>query len=89
MAKKVTPRRKGSSNARGTLEGAAMDLSHARLTPMQVLGPTHMVSRSMLVARASIPTCTRLMSVTYDRPVIIRLNDAKTRSIAARDWIGF
>ena len=41
-----------------------------------------MVSRSMLVARAGIRAS--LMSVTYDRLVIIRLNDAKTRPIAAR-----
>ena len=85
MAQKVTPRRNGSSNARVTLEGAAMASSHARLTPMQVLGPTRMVSRSMLVARASIPA--RLMSVTYDRPVIICLNDAKTHPIARCGWI--
>ena len=37
----------------------------------------------MLGARAGIPA--RVMSVTYDRPVIIRLNDAKTRPIAA--WL--
>ena len=40
-----------------------------------------MVSRSTLGARAGIPA--RLLSVTYDRPVIIRLNYAKTRPIAA------
>ena len=81
MAKKVTPRRNGSRNARETLEGGAMASSYARLTPMQVLGPTLMVSRSTLGARAGIPA--RLLSVTYDRPVIIRLNYAKTRPIAA------
>ena len=45
-----------------------------------------MVSRSTLGARAGIPA--RLLSVTYDRPVIIRLNYAKTRPIAAARAVG-
>ena len=44
-----------------------------------------MLSRSMLGARADIPA--RLMSVTYGRSVIIRLNDAKTRPIAASEFL--
>ena len=59
-----------------------MASSHARLTLMKVLEPTIMVSRSMLGVRVGIPA--RLMSVTYDRPIIVRLNDAKTRPIAAQ-----
>ena len=70
------------SQARETLEDAAMASSHARLTLMKVLGPTIMVSRSMLGVRVGIPA--RLMSVTYDRPIIVRLNDAKTRPIVAQ-----
>ena len=81
MAKKVTPRRNGSRNARETLEGGAMASSYARLTPMQVLGPTLMVSRSILVARAGIRA--RLMSVTYARGLIRLQNSTKTRPIAA------
>ena len=81
MAKKVTPRRNGSRNARETLEGGAMASSYARLTPMQVLGPTLMVSRSILVARAGIRA--RLMSVTYARGLVRLQNSTKTRPIAA------
>ena len=54
---------------------------HARLIPMQVLGPTRMVTRSMPGARAGVPA--RLMSVTYGRSSIIRLYDGETRPIAA------
>ena len=68
-------------NARETLEGGAMASSYARLTPMQVLGPTLMVSRSILVARAGIRA--RLMSVTYARGLIRLQNSTKTRPIAA------
>ena len=75
MAKKVTHRRNGSRNARGTLEGAA------RLTPVQVSGTTRMVSRSMLGARAGIRA--KLLSVTYDHPVIIRNGrEQRVRTIA-------
>ena len=59
-----------------------MASSYARLTPMQVLGPTLMVSRSILVARAGIRA--RLMSVTYARGLIRLQNSTKTRPIAAR-----
>ena len=38
---------------------------HARLTPMQVLGPTLMVSRSMLGVRAGILVHARLIYVGY------------------------
>jgi translation initiation factor IF-2 len=47
------------------------------------LGPTLMVSRSMLGARAGIPA--RLLSITYARGLIIPLNSTKTRPIAARN----
>ena len=50
---------------------------------MEVLGPTLMVSRSMLGACAGIRA--KLMSATYGRSVIILINDAKTRPIAAQE----
>ena len=47
-----------------------------------MLGPTLMVSRSMLGVRAGMHA--KLMSVAFARTVIMRLNDAKSHPIAAR-----
>jgi hypothetical protein len=58
-----------------------MALSHARLTHIQVLGPTLMVLRSMLGARVGIPArhAARFRSVTYARPFITHTGEGNQK----------